>query len=225
MSKHDMRYFMPERRTEFGIGRTFDEHPRNAHVIIASQVSDRRAEVRHGDLACHHVRSETAHLNNSRYRPQDAWVSDLGPHALVVRSGLLAGVRRCGVGADTRDGAHRENCRSGRAKHTSHSLPVLGFPPGWRGGRPPAYQHVPPQDSYQPKYFPVCFWAGGTLALPHAGFCLPRMILLGARPGISAWFCWCRVSESDIPDNTMILRSFLCAISSNTNRIANNLPN
>src|SRR3974377_1964239 len=31
--------------------------------------------------------------------------------------------------------------------------------------------------------------------------------------------------ESSILDNTMILRSFLCAISSNTNRIANNIQN
>ena len=71
---------------------------------------------------------KTAHVNNSRQRLQDARVSEFAPHAFVVRSGLLAGIRRCSVGADTRDGAQRESGRSGRAKHASHLLPVLGFP-------------------------------------------------------------------------------------------------
>ena len=114
MSKHEMRYFMPKHRVEFSIGKVLEERSCYANIIVGSQASDRRVEVWYGNLADHHVVSKTARLNNSRQCVRYARVGDLGPHAFVVRSGLLAVVRRCGVGAEPWDGAQRETYRSGR---------------------------------------------------------------------------------------------------------------
>jgi hypothetical protein len=128
MSKYDMRYFMPKHCTEFSIGKIIEERPCKPDIIMASQVSNRCIRLWHGNVTHHHAVSETARLNNGHHRVRDTRVGDLGPHAFIVRSSFSAGVRRCGVCANYRDRAQREDCRSGGAKHELHylRLPQIG---------------------------------------------------------------------------------------------------